>query len=157
MNRSFFAVPAMICLVAVSITAQAPAEQPTTQKPAAQQPARPAETPATAANKLTYTGCLKPGTATGTWILENAEVAAKPGASAPGSVGTSGAAKMTLNLDPAATVNLTPHANHKVEVSGMVSAARPSAEAAPSSAAGAQAPRQQFSVESMKMVSATCP
>jgi hypothetical protein len=155
MNRSFFAAPAMICLVAVSVMAQAPAEQPATQKPAAQQPARPAEMPGAAANKLTYTGCLKPGTAAGTWILENAEAASKAGA-APSSVGTSGAAKMTFNLDPAATVNLTPHANHKVEVVGMLSATKPAAEAAPSSAAGAHA-RQQFSVESLKMVSATCP
>ena len=158
MNRSFIAVPAMMCLVAVVVTAQAPAEQPTTQQPAAQQPARPAETPAAAAaNKTTYTGCLKPGTAAGTWILEDAEVAAKPGASAPSTVGTSGAAKMTFSLDPAATVNLTPHANHKVEVVGLLSPARPGAEATPSSAAGAQAPRQQFSVESLKMVAATCP
>jgi hypothetical protein len=156
MNRSFFAVPAMICLVAVSITAQAPAEQPTTPKPAAQQPERPAESSIMTANKLTYSGCLKPGTTTGTWILESAEVAPKAGA-APSSVGTSGAAKMTLNLDPAATVNLKPHANHKVEVVGLLSPAKPGAEAAPSSAAAAQALRQQFSVESMKMVSATCP
>jgi hypothetical protein len=158
MNRSFIAVPAMMCLVAVVITAQAPAEKPTQQQPAEQQqPARPAEPSATAASKTTYTGCLKPGTAAGTWILESAEVAAKPGASAPSTVGTSGAAKMTFNLNPAATVNLTPHANHKVEVVGSLSAAKPGADAAPSSAAGAQAPRQQFSVESLKMVAATCP
>ncbi len=143
----------MLCLTAVMVTAQAPAGDkpagnPTTPAPSAQAPARPSES---AANKATYTGCLKPGTAPGTWILENAEVAAKPGA-APSAVGTSGTSKMTFNLDPAATVNLTPHANHKVEVVGIASPAKAGGDAP----AGAQA-KQQFSVESLKMVSATCP
>jgi len=63
---------------------------------------------------------------------------------------------MAFNLEPASSVNLTPHANHKVEVVGTVSPAKAGADAA-AGAAGAQAPRQQFSVESLKMVSATCP
>jgi hypothetical protein len=157
MIRSLYAAPAMFCLAAAMVTAQAPAGEkpasnpPAAEKPAAQQPARPAET---AANKVTYTGCIKPGSTTGTWILENAEVAQKAGA-APSAVGTSGTSKMSFNLDPAATVNLKPHANHKVEVVGIVSPAK--ADTTPSSAAGAQAPRQQISVESLKMVSATCP
>jgi hypothetical protein len=92
----------------------------------------------------------------GTWVLENAEVAAKPGAS-PSTVGTSGTAKMTLNLDPAATVNLKPHANHKVELVGTLSPAKAGADASAPSASAAGAARQEFSVESLKMVSATCP
>ena len=167
MNRSFYAVPAMFCLAAAVVTAQAqaPADRPTpaAEQPAAQQPttprpstppARPAES-ASAANKVTYTGCVKPGTATDTWILENAEAAQKAGA-APSTVGTSGTSKMTFNLDPAATVNLKSHANHKVELVGTLAPAKPDASSA--GAAGAtSAPRQQFSVESLKMVSATCP
>jgi hypothetical protein len=165
MKRSLYAVPAMFCLTAALVTAQAPpANPPAAEKPAAQQPTTPQpSTPpasATAANKVTYTGCVKPGTAAGTWILENAEVAAKPGA-APSTVGTSGTSKVVFNLEPAATVNLTPHANHKVELVGTLSPAKPGADAASAKpgadAASASAPRQQFSVESMKMVSATCP
>ena len=171
MKRSFDAVPAMFCLAAAVVTAQAqaPADRPNppaAEQPAAQQPttprpstppARPAES-ASAANKVTYTGCVKPGTGTDTWILENAEAASRAGASAPSTVGTSGTSKMTFNLDPAATVNLKSHANHKVEVVGTLSPAKPDASSAGAAgAAGASAPRQQFSVESVKMVSATCP
>jgi len=180
MIRSLYAIPAMLCLAATVATAQTPApdrpsdnpqaEQPAAQQPAAQQPttprpttpptsaqppARPAESSASAANKVTYSGCLKSGLTPGTWILESAEVAQKAdAASAPSAVGTSGTSKMSFNLDPAATVNLKPHANHKVEVVGVVSAAKSSADA---SASTPGAPRQQFAVESFKMVSATCP
>ena len=173
MNRSLFAVPAMFCLAAALVTAQAPAErpapaadQPAAQQPAtprpttpptpAQQPTRP-ETSAMAGNKVTYSGCVKPGTAADTWVLESAEVAQKADASAPSTVGTSGTAKTTLNLDPAATVNLKAHANHKVEVVGTLSPAKSGADAPAAGAASSQAARQQFSVESLKMVSATCP
>ena len=155
MKRTLYAVPAMLCLTAAITMAQAPAgDKPAPEKPAAQQPATPSTPPAPAAsaatNKITYTGCVKPGTTADSWILENAE-AQKAGAP-PSSVGTSGTAKATLNLSPAATVDLKPHANHKVEVTGTVSAAKPSADAPAGGAA-----RQQFSVDSVKMVSATCP
>jgi hypothetical protein len=157
MTRSLYAIPAMICLAAAAAAAQADkpaAPAAPASPPAAQQPARPSES--TAASKVTYSGCVKPGTASGTWVLENAEAAQKAGASAPGGVGTSGASKMAFSLAPASSVNLTPHANHKVEVTGVVSAAKPAPEAG--AAAGASsAPRQQIAVESVKMVSATCP
>lgn len=165
MTRSLYAVPAMLCLAAAVVTAQAPAADRPANPPAGQEPAtqqqKPAAPPAASASAkptVSYSGCLKPGTAAGTWVLENAEAALKPGA-APSTVGTSGTSKLTLNLDPAATVNLTPHANHKIEVSGTLSPGKPAvaSEAASPASAGAQAPRQQFSVESMKMVSATCP
>ena len=110
MTRSLYAVPAVLCLAAAVVTAQAPAadkpanDPPATQQPAAQQPttpkpAAPPASSASAANKVTYTGCVKPGTGTDMWILENAEAAAKPGASSS-TVGTSGTSKMTLDLDP---------------------------------------------------------
>jgi hypothetical protein len=161
MKRSLYAVPAMLCLTAAIATAQAPAapDRPAADPPAAQQPttpkpATPPTSSASATTKATYTGCIKPGTSAGTWILENAEAAQKAGASAPSTVGTSGTSKMAFNLEPASSVNLTPHANHKVEVVGVVSPAKSGADAG---AAGASAPRQQISVESVKMVSATCP
>jgi hypothetical protein len=136
---------------------------------------------------MTYVGCLKPGTSTGTWVLENA-APQKAGATGSGTVGTSGRSTMTLNLDPAATVNLKAHANHKVEIVGMMSTGSgataaagakggeaaagvtgptgPADEAGTPGAAGvtagagtatAPASGHHFSVESLKMVSATCP
>jgi len=142
-----------------------------------------------AGNKITYVGCVKPGTSTDTWVLENAETQ-KAGATGAGAVGTSGRSTTTLNLDPAATVNLKAHANHKVEIVGtMATGSGATAPAAPKSgeaaagvagpttatgetatpgaagaaatgatgAAGARASGAHFSVESLKMVSATCP
>ena len=78
MKCTLYAVPAMLCLTAAIVTAQAPAgDKPAGEKPAAQQPATPSTPPAPAAsaatNKVTYTGCVKPGTAADSWILENAE------------------------------------------------------------------------------------
>ena len=167
MNRSFYALPAMLCLAAAIVTAQAPAgekpagapaEQPAAQQPTTPRPttppAQPADASKAAAAKVTYTGCVKPGTMAGSWTLENAEVQRPGAASAPSAVGTSGASKLTLNLEPAATVNLTPHANHKVEVVGTASPAKAGDASSSASAAGAAT---KFSVESLKMVSATCP
>ena len=165
MIRSLYAVPAMFCLSAALVTAQAPAgDKPATNPPGAQQPTTPKpsspSTSAASAGKVTYTGCVKPGTSADSWVLENAETQ-RAGASTPSSVGTSGTSKMTLNLDPAASVNLKPHANHKVEVtgslkSGSASGAGGAAGASPSASASS-ASGQTFNVESVKMVSATCP
>ena len=200
MIRSLYAIPATFCLAAAVVTAQAPAgdkppsyppatQQPAGQPPAGQQPAaeKPNPTspsPAMAGNKITYVGCVKPGTSTGTWVLENAE--AQKGADS-GAVGTSGKSTTTLTLVPAATVNLKAHANHKVEIVGMMSPAPGAAAAEPkggeaaagvagptdakgeapttaggqstpgTAPAGTRASGHHFSVESLKMVSATCP
>ena len=211
MTRSLYAMPATLCLAAAVVTAQAPAgdkpasNPPATQKPAGQPPAgqqpstgRPttsspsSQQPSStmAGNKITYVGCVKPGTSTGTWVLENAQ-APKAGATGSGGVGTSGGSTMTLDLGPAATVNLKAHANHKVEIVGIMStgpgataaaeakggeaaagvtgptsatgeAATPGAAggtggAGGTGAAGARGTAHHFSVESLKMVSATCP
>ena len=132
-------------LCTVAIAAQAPAGQEPTQKPTA-----PPAASSSAANKVTYTGCLKPGTAADTWLLENAETSSKSAATA-----TSGAAsKTTLNLTVKPSENIKPHANHKIEVTGTVAPASASGAAA---GAASSAPRQNFTVESFKMVSATCP
>ena len=102
---------------------------------------------------MTYTGCLKAGTAADTWQLENAEMASAAGTTrAPGATATAGAAsKLAIGLTVKPSENLKPHANHKVEVTGTVS------PAASAGAAVAGAPRQNLTVESVKMVSATCP
>ena len=169
MPRPLYVIPATLCLAAAVVTAQGPAGQ------------QPSST--MAGNKITYVGCVKPGTSTGTWVLENAE-ARKPAAAGSGAVGTSGKSTTTLSLDPAATVNLKAHANHKVEIVGTMSSRSGAAAAAepkggeaeagvtgptdakgeapttaggPGTAAGTRASGQHFSVESLKMVSATCP
>ena len=141
MTRLLYAIPATLCLAAAVVTAQAPAgdkpasnppatqqpagqppagQQPSTGKPTTSSPSSQQPSSAMAGNKITYVGCVKPGTSTGTWVLENAE-AQKSGAASPGAASTSGGSTMTLNLDPAATVNLKAHANHKVEIVGMMS------------------------------------
>jgi hypothetical protein len=201
MVRSLTFVPAMLCVAAIATaqtpTPATPAEKPAT--PTTQQPATPHPAPATpaspssqsakpadssmAASTVTYTGCLKPGTTPGTWILDNAELARQMGASASasssapgatasastpgaGAVGTSGVSRssFTLNTSPAAG-DLKPHANHKIEVIGTVAAAKAgqaSASVSPSGAgasasASASPARQDFTVQSFKMVSASCP
>jgi hypothetical protein len=203
MNRSLYGIPATVCLAAAVVTAQAPAvdkpaaNPPATQQPAGQPPARQqpptgkpsAQQPSSTmvGNKVTYVGCIKPGTSTETWVLENAETQ-KAGATGSGTAATSGKSQMTLNLDPAATVNLKAHANHKVEIVGTMSsgsgvtaaAGAQGGEAAAgvtgptdakgetgppgtaagtvrTGAAGGHASGNHFRVESLKMVSTTCP
>jgi hypothetical protein len=151
MIRSLTILPALLCAAAL-VSAQAP---PAQDKPAAPSPDRPAaaspapqEGAKPAGGAVTYTGCLKPGATPGSWVLESAEAsAAKPG-DAP--VGTSGAMKTTLNLQPKAGADLKPHADHKISVTGSISPAK-------SPAAPGAKPAQEFTVESFKMVSATCP
>lgn len=172
MVRSLGFVLAVLCAGAV-VAAQAPAQEPPTQYPTTQQPAgQPAQKPpappapptqTAQVNKVSYTGCLKPGATAESWTLENAEMASAAGApakSGEGAVGTSGAAgsKMIFNLSAKPTENLKPHANHKIEVVGTVSKAGASraASGAEPGAAGTP-PRQTLNVESFKMVSATCP
>jgi hypothetical protein len=152
MVRSVTFLTVLFC--AATLSAQNPAPErpagtagaaPAAAEPAAQQPA-PDKSPA-AANKVTYTGCVKPGTAPETWILENAEVA-KPGQT---TAATSGTSKNTLNLTTKMGTDLKPHANHKIEVVGTIAPAKPGAAPAAGPA------RQEFVVESVKMVSTTCP
>jgi hypothetical protein len=171
MTRLLTLLLAIVCSTAL-VAAQGaypPAQQPATPQPSAGQPAQQPSSPATSsapaastADKVTYTGCLKPGTKAGTWVLENAQVAPAAGAAATAAsaVGTSGAStsKQTFNLTVKPTDNLTPHANHKIEITGVASPAssmstRPDA----SSTSDTAMARQNFTVDSFKMVSATCP
>jgi hypothetical protein len=142
MNRWLTFVSALLCAGAL-VTAQKPAQEkpaggppPATQAPAAKE---------SAAGKVTYSGCVKPGSAPDSWILENAELS-KPGGEP--SVAKSGASKMTLALNAKSGTDLKPHANHKVEIMGTI---------APAKAGGGDAPKQELTVDSLKMVSTTCP
>ena len=171
MTRSLSSIAATLCLTTAVVAAQVPAGD---------KPASPSsqKTSATTGNKITYVGCIKPGASNGAWLLEHAE-AQRAGGTGAGAVGTSGQSSMTLNLHPAATVNLKAHTNHKVEIVGMMSAP-PSAtategakggeaaagvtgptdakgEAGTPLAANAKASESHFSVESLKMISGTCP
>ena len=159
MVRSLTLIPALLCAVAL-VSAQAPTDRPSppAAPPAAQQPSNPAAQPATpatpAAAKVTYSGCVKPGTLPDTFVLESAELAPAAGAATQGSaVGTSGM-KTTLNLTTKAGTDLKPHANHKIEVIGTL--APPKAPAPGASASATTKPAQEFNVESIRMVSATC-
>jgi hypothetical protein len=156
------------------VGAQAPAGQAPAERPAVQQPAQPPsqERPAQASEPqrsaqpsektdadVTVAGCLKPGTATGSWMLENAEMASaapvggKPGEAAKGTTGAA-SVKKTYSLLIKAADDLKGHANHKIEVTGTISQA---GGTPPAAAAAASASAQQFNVKSFKMVSATCP
>jgi hypothetical protein len=191
--NSFYAIAATFCLAGAVVTAQAQpptGQQPTTDRPTTPPPSSQQTSSAMAGNKVTYVGCIKAGTTTDTWVLENAE-AQKGGTTGSRAVGTSGGSTTTLTLDPAATVNLKAHANHKVEITGMMSAQSSAITAAApkggeaeagvtgptdakgetgtpgvagaaggtvtTGAAGARPSGHRFSVESLKMVSATCP
>lgn len=182
MNRLLTLALASLCATAI-VSAQAPypaPQQPSPQRPAGAQPSPPAQQPsspstpsssaASSADKVTYSGCLKPGTTAGTWVLESAQLSPAAGSAASASspsanaaVGTSGA-KQTLNLTIKPSDNLTPHANHKIEVTGVASpaiAASMNTPETPSAGANASSstttPRLNFTVDSFKMVSATCP
>ena len=169
MKSAFAFALSMICAVSF-VAAQAPADKPAAQQPAAQQPSTPATPPSSASSaaKVTFTGCLKPGTSADSWVLENAEkgsaasASAAPSSSPSAAATAGGGSKMTIALTAKPTENLKPHANHKIEVTGTVgpaaSAASPSGAAGAAGAgASAAAPRTNLSVESVKMVSATCP
>jgi hypothetical protein len=143
---------------------QAPSTQapPATPPPATQAP--PTSTQAgraTADKKVTFSGCIErqpasaaavTGAPTMPFMLTNASA----GGSAP--VATSGAgasaAKVSYRLDGTEST-LTPHVGHKVEITGTVEE-RP-ASAAGEKPASANAPAGTLKVDSVKMVSTTCP
>jgi hypothetical protein len=147
---------------------QAPSTQapPATPPPATQAP--PTSTQAgraTADKKVTFSGCIErqPASAaavTGApsmpFMLTNAAAA---GAGAPVATSGSGAgaasAKASYRLDGTEST-LTPHVGHKVEITGTVEESRPAA-AAGGASASANAPAGTLKVDSVKMVSTTCP
>ena len=145
-----------------------PATPPTTQAPPTSTNAGRATT---ADKKVTFSGCIErqpasaavvTGAPTMPFMLTNATSA---GAGAPvatsgtGATGTgaSAAAKMSYRLDGTETT-LTPHVGHKVEITGTVDEQRPaSAAAGGTTSASSNAPAGTLKVDSVKMVSTTCP
>jgi hypothetical protein len=163
-----FAVATVAAAAVLSAQTPSPAApaQPGGQPPAVQQPTPPTSSPGASAStsasgdKVTWSGCLKPGTTAGTWILDSAEMPALATGAGGTAVGTSGASasKRAFNLSPKSGDNLTPHANHKIEVTGTVTPANtmPSTETAAADAPSAGAARPTLKIDSFKMVSATC-
>jgi len=91
-------------------------------------------------------------------MLTNASAA---GAGAPVATSGSGAgaasAKASYRLDGTETT-LTPHVGHKVEITGTLEEQRPGSGAAAGATAGAaNASAGTLKVDSVKMVSTTCP
>lgn len=143
-------------LGAVTIVgAQQPAAPQAPQKPAEQtdREARPQGD----AKTMTITGCVRPGAAADSFVLAESSAAAAP-APAPGAApgakpaGTTGATK-SYALVAKAGDDLSKHVNHKIEVTGTVSAAPPASSASP---AAAIQPKEALNVQSIKMVAANC-
>ena len=162
MRYTLALVLSALCTMSI-VAAQnpAPAQPPATPAPAQQQttqkPSTPAASQSSQAGKVTYTGCLKPGTTADSWTLENAEMASASGSKSSATAATAGtASKTTFGLTVKPSENLKPHTNHKIEVVGTVSPSTAGASSAASSTSSS-APRQNITVESVKMVSATCP
>jgi hypothetical protein len=87
------------------------------------------------------------------FILSSAAVssAAKPGEA----VGTAGSAATTYQLQGDATM-LSPHLDHKVEITGAIQSSSASATGAANAAPGSTAAGPTLRVESVKMLTATC-
>lgn len=132
------------------------------------QDASSAQPPSSASKPITVTGCIQKaaqaptGTsgiaASGSAMKEPQFVLANVSISATGTAGTSGttppvtavASEYRLDADEA---KLTPHVGHKVEITGTPEPAPRAAQ--PPAASAASAPK--LKVDSVKMVSATCP
>jgi hypothetical protein len=166
--RGFSAFTVVACAMAVGLSAQTPPAGG--QQPAGERPS------ASGASKVTITGCLEKASGssapTGTsgaagaassakFVLNNAS---SGGSSAsPGAAGTSGAATASSYRLDGDDSKLSPHVGHKVEITGSVQGARPSAGksgepgAAPGAAgAASSAGGPTLKVDAVKMVASSC-
>ncbi len=145
MVRVFTGTLAAAMFGAVTLVgAQQPPAPAAPQKPAEQSAARP---PADVKTQ-TITGCVRPGTGADSFVLAESAAPVAPGAGEK-PAGTSGASKnYALMAKPGE--DLSKHVNHKIEVTGIVSAAPPAASPSPNQ------PKEVLNVTSIKMVAATC-
>lgn len=126
------------------------------QAPAGQQPPADRSTTQTAteANKVTISGCVKRGASAGSFILSNAAITpTAPGRETAPTTGTAGSTK-SYNVVVKPGEELSKHVNHKIEVTGTLSA---SSAATATSSAAADQPAETVTVQSFKMVAMTCP
>ena len=114
-------------------------QTPTTPRPDPGPSSTPSAQRSSDTAKVTYVGCVRPGTGADSFVLESASIAPAAGSpasssSAPSAVGTSGAGKgMSLNLSARSGTDLKSHLNQRVEVTGTMAAG---AGASASSGAG---------------------
>jgi hypothetical protein len=102
-------------------------------------------------------GCLKPGTSAGSFILSNAEMPVSADSATPAAQGTAGSMK-TYTVVTKPDMDLSKHVNHKIEVTGTVSASKASTTpASQTSSVAAAQPAETFNVDSFKMVAMACP
>jgi len=159
---------AIVGTFSIAVAAQQnPPSQPTAGTPSAQsQSSR-----SSSANRVVITGCVERSSATGAIGTSGSKGAASTGeakfmlthampggaasAGTPGAAGTSGskeATAPTYELD-AAESQVSSHVGHKVEITGELE----SQSAAASAAAGGAAREPKLKVESVRMISTTCP
>lgn len=163
---------AIVCAATVALAAQAPNSSPSQAPPSAapqqQQPATasPSQAPSVSAQStakaVTFAGCIENAPAesgaaapaaggASLWVLTNASAAGG------GAVGTAGgarpAARYRLDADNA---KISPHAGHKVEVTGTLEEASASATTSSGAAVSASMP-PILKVSTVKMIAATCP
>jgi len=116
---------------------------------------------------VTIAGCIErqpasaaavTGAPTMPFMLTNASAAAAGAAVATtgSGAGAGAAGKASYRLDGTEST-LTPHVGHKVEITGTVEEQRPASAAGGASSASANAPAGTLKVDSLKMVSTTCP
>jgi pyruvate/2-oxoglutarate dehydrogenase complex dihydrolipoamide acyltransferase (E2) component len=158
---------------ATSPAAQAPpAQAPSTAPPTTPAPSASA---ASAGKKVTYSGCIErqpasaaavTGAANMPFSLTNASPvdSSSPVATSGGAAGAAGAGKSTATAAAGKTYRLdgtdrmlSPHVGHKVEITGTLDeeSASPAANASATGASAAAAAK--LKVDSVKMVSTTCP
>lgn len=185
MNRTLWAFVGA-CVVSVAVSAQTSYPQgkdttspttsePTTQAPSTTPPTTPARPAAAAANadkKVTFSGCIERQPPSAAAVTGGPNMPFMlTGASAVGAgaaVGTAGAATGAPTGAASATVGksyrldgaestLSPHVGHKVEITGTIQE-QPASPAASATVTGpATAAAARLKVDSLKMVSTTCP
>jgi hypothetical protein len=138
--------------------------RPTTQKPADTSTQKPAEIRG-AANTTSFIGCVEKGSAPEQWVLNVTEMAsgaqattggaatARPGdqarAGASGqTAATAGASMVGQKIQLSGGTNVSAHAGHKVEITGMMTPA--------AGTAAGRAAEPRMTVSNLKMISATC-
>jgi hypothetical protein len=92
------------------------------------------------------------------FMLTNASAAGAGAAVATSGSGAGAAAatKASYRLDGTEST-LTPHVGHKVEITGTMGEQRPGSAAAGAASGASNAPMATLKVDSVKMVSTTCP
>jgi hypothetical protein len=115
----------------------------------------PATTAAAPAARPEAPGATAPGAGERRFVLANASMTAGGESRAGGAVGTAGTTETRYQLEGDAAM-ISPHMNHRVEITGMLQSSAASPTGAERAAPGATAAAPILKVESVKMVADTC-